>query len=73
MPPCARNSVNCCDRNSPTFSVCMVPTTRVGTSRPALRSAVKLAINWRSHVQGGFVFVFEDMYSLETGVVINDD
>eukprot|EP00965_Chrysotila_dentata_P256535 6212573-Pleurochrysis_carterae.AAC.1 len=47
MPLPANSSVNCFDRNSPALSLCIVPTTRVGVSSPALRSAVKLARNWR--------------------------
>eukprot|EP00965_Chrysotila_dentata_P059272 1967539-Pleurochrysis_carterae.AAC.1 len=43
----ASSSVNCFDRNSPALSLWIVPTTRVGVSRPALRRAVKLARNCR--------------------------
>eukprot|EP00965_Chrysotila_dentata_P230126 6197588-Pleurochrysis_carterae.AAC.4 len=41
----ANSSVKCRERNSPALSLCIVPTTRVGVSRPELRRAVKLARN----------------------------
>eukprot|EP00965_Chrysotila_dentata_P228951 6196895-Pleurochrysis_carterae.AAC.1 len=47
MPSSARNSVNCFERNSPALSLCNVPTTRVGVSRPSLSRAVNPARNRR--------------------------
>eukprot|EP00965_Chrysotila_dentata_P070008 2312332-Pleurochrysis_carterae.AAC.2 len=46
-PSSARSSVNYLERNSPALSLCSVPTTRVGLSRPSLRRAVKPARNIR--------------------------
>eukprot|EP00965_Chrysotila_dentata_P114978 3800493-Pleurochrysis_carterae.AAC.1 len=47
-PSTARRSVNSRDKNSPALSLWSVPTMRAGDECPALRSALKEAMNLRT-------------------------